>query len=42
MKYWEIIADKLSAAGEVDGRDSREYLAHLHELEDEAKAAKRS
>ena len=24
-----------------DGRDSREYLAHLHELESEAKAAKR-
>ena len=24
-----------------DGRDSREYLAHLHTLEDEAKAAKR-
>jgi endonuclease YncB( thermonuclease family) len=24
-----------------DGRDSREYLAHLHELENEAKAAKR-
>jgi endonuclease YncB( thermonuclease family) len=24
-----------------DGRDSREYLAHLHALEDEAKAAKR-
>ena len=24
-----------------DGRKSREYLAHLHALEDEAKAAKR-
>ena len=24
-----------------DGRDSREYLAHMHELESEAKAAKR-
>ena len=24
-----------------DGRDSREYLAHLHELENEARAAKR-
>ena len=24
-----------------DGRDSREYLAHLHDLENEAKAAKR-
>ena|SRR5438552_13843879 len=24
-----------------DGRDSREYLAHLHELENEAKAEKR-
>ena len=24
-----------------DGRDSREYLAHLHALETEAKAAKR-
>jgi hypothetical protein len=24
-----------------DGRDSREYLAHLHALENEAKAAKR-
>jgi len=24
-----------------DGRDSREYLAHLRELESEAKAAKR-
>jgi hypothetical protein len=24
-----------------DGRDSRTYLAHLHELENEAKAAKR-
>ena len=24
-----------------DGRDSREYLAHLHLLENEAKAAKR-
>ena len=24
-----------------DGRDSREYLAHLHVLENEAKAAKR-
>ena len=24
-----------------DGRDSREYLAHLHELENEANAAKR-
>ncbi len=24
-----------------DGRDSRAYLAHLHELENEAKAAKR-
>jgi endonuclease YncB( thermonuclease family) len=24
-----------------DGRDSRTYLAHLHELENEARAAKR-
>ena len=24
-----------------DGRDSREYLAHLHDLKSEAKAAKR-